>query len=196
MIPCMALFAGAFLDEAAGRLPVGRPWRNGILSAGCMLLAIAPIRSNISRYRGMARKDVRIEAMEWIDANIPAGSRIYVEEGGPPISRQKYEVYYAKGGKLIRDDWHVGWKYSLHCCEGIDTLMENGIEYAILTFWYDRFLAERDRNVGPLEIYESFFRKAALIKSFGGPNHPISVYRMPPPRGEVDTPYVSPPALR
>jgi hypothetical protein len=182
VLPCGAIFAGAFLDEIVGRCMRGRVANlsAAALGIGSALLAAGPLRDTLEHCRRAHQKDVRILAVEWIERNVSPGARIMVEQYGPPISRENYQVFVCAGGRPSRDTSSLGWKNNLACCGSMAFLRDAGIEYVILTVWHDRFLEERERSAGALRMYETFFREAELVKEFRSRDNPVRIYRLKP----------------
>jgi len=78
VFPGLAVLAGAaiaFLWKRSGEFKPGR----AVIMVSVGILAILPIRNIILNDVMLSRKDTRTEAKEWIENNIPEGSKIAVE---------------------------------------------------------------------------------------------------------------------
>lgn len=93
VIPFLSIYAGRLLSEISisnGILKIKGRW----LSIAIFLLALLPTLSNSIRFDILSGKtDTRVQARQWIEANIPAGSSIFLYGG------YKYNLPYLERGK-------------------------------------------------------------------------------------------------
>jgi len=77
---------------------------------------------SINEARALASRDVRLDAREWIERNIPPGSKILLDQYGPPILRSK---------KLIRQQYELAVKLNNPKKDYFRLQMEaqQGVEY-------------------------------------------------------------------
>jgi len=119
--------------------------------------------SALEVFRQGTTSDTRDIAKAWIERHIPPGSKVAVEQYGPPISRDSYQVFVSKSGKLERDTTTRGWKESLGDLAGLQTLREKGIEYVVLSGWFERYKAEQVSYPDPVRFYEELFASSELL---------------------------------
>ncbi|RMF95219.1 MAG: hypothetical protein D6734_06020 [Candidatus Schekmanbacteria bacterium] len=93
IIPFLAIYAGNFLVEIYQEKGILKK-KGKIVSVTLLTIAIIPSLLNAVKCDIlMSKKDTRIEAREWIENNIPFGSRIYL------YSSYKYNIPYLERGK-------------------------------------------------------------------------------------------------
>lgn len=108
VIPALCIFAGRLVAELSERLP-GDAGRHGaaVAVAAAVALIIVPAVSTLKYDSFIRRKHTRTIAREWIEDNIPSGSRIAVELGGPTLQptpesltdnarMARYDEYYVR----------------------------------------------------------------------------------------------------
>ena len=76
-MPVLALLEAAMLCALAGRL-FERRSRAVVLSVATLLLAAEPLASAIHHNRLASTTDTRLLATQWLEQNLPAGSRLLV----------------------------------------------------------------------------------------------------------------------
>ncbi|MHB8054584.1 MAG: glycosyltransferase family 39 protein [Candidatus Aminicenantales bacterium] len=160
MAPFFALIGGVFLnfllsfgDRKFAPEGAGRTRRIGWTIVSCLLTAaiIAPSAIRVGKMdAALAGPDSRTRAMEWIEYNIPKGSRIALESYGPPISRQDYNVNYFH--TLSKTD--------------VESLAFRGVEYAVVSDTmagrFVQFPADFPREAG---VYMELARETTLVKT-------------------------------
>jgi len=135
--------------EAGGRpAPKGRVW----LSAGLIALAVLPSAVQTIRFDvNLIRTDTRTVAKAWLEANLPPKTRIAIEEYGPPISPEVYNVYFQKSLGEINLEW----------------LSRRRVEYAVINdIQYSRFVPYPKDFPGQAAFYRGLDEKAVLLKTF------------------------------
>lgn len=106
----------------------------------------------VSRFNySLTQEDTRTVAKHWIEANIPAGTRIALESYCPQISRQRYRVTYRHALYQADLEWLARRR--------IDYLIISDIMFARFTRFPQEFPEEA-------EFYESLNEKAVLVKTF------------------------------
>jgi hypothetical protein len=160
MAPFFVLIGAVFLDYLLGRgdrrfAPVGadRKRRIAWAAASVLLIAavIAPSAIRVAKFdAALAGPDSRTRAREWIEYNIPKGTRIALEEYGPPISRQGYTVYY---------------NHTLSNTN-MEYLAFTGVEYAVVSdTMAGRFIRFPQDFPKEAAFYEQLAREATLVKT-------------------------------
>ncbi len=175
LAPFFALIGAVFLDRLltwGGRklAPEGaRRKQRAVWTAGsCLLIAaiIAPSAIRLGKLdAALAGLDSRTRAKEWIEYNIPKGTRIAIESYGPPISRKDYTVFY--NHTLSNTD--------------MEYLSFTGVEYAAVSDTmagrFTRFPGDFPREAA---VYAELARDATLVKTIEpGFREPLLEIHMP-----------------
>jgi hypothetical protein len=170
VLPVLSVLAAAPVVLAARRIPGGllQPLAAtialAVLSAGPLS---AMVRSNVQ----LAHPSTRIQAREWILANLPPGARIAQEWYTAPLAGSGFAVSESMSlarGKTL--DWY----------------RSNGVRYLVTSDAIaGRFLMEPERYSRELEFYGALVREGRLLQEFapsrarGGPR--IGIYELPAP---------------
>jgi len=56
-------------------------WRNSVAAATAMASLAMPIAESISTAKELTQIDSRTLALQWFESNVPAGTRVLIEEG-------------------------------------------------------------------------------------------------------------------
>ena len=99
----------------------------------------------------LTQKDTRTIAKEWIEKNIPPGSRIANEMYGPPVSRRKYNVIYRHSLGQVDLEWLSQRRRNF--------IIVSDIMYARFTRYPDEFPKQS-------RFYNSLDENTVFIKSF------------------------------
>ena len=93
LIPPLVLLGGRLLDDLAGRWAGSRPGlQRAALVLGVLLLSTIPLRDSLRYDYLVSHKDTAALAKEWIEANIPPGSRIATTLYGPKLSQTREAI--------------------------------------------------------------------------------------------------------
>jgi len=138
--------------------------------AGLMGVLAAPgLIACVRHDRQLAQPDARTVALEWIEANLPANSRIAREEYTPQVPGARYQVTY---------EWSLAQRsYAWYLDQRIDYLVVSSNIYTRAT--------HRPYVAGPAgpAFYQFIFRNLPLAAEFtpgaGGPGTVIRIYRVP-----------------
>jgi len=166
LIPFAALYSGAILHDTYRWLGRYRP-RAGILFITLAVLAVMlpAIASDLRSDILLNRKDSRTTAKEWIEANIPEGSKIAMDwpvhgpylnspEEFAPAPTRGYEVTSFMDGTGLFDH-PLSW------------YREQGYEYLIATsFIYEIPLVDKQKNAARAEFYRQLDRDLELVQEF------------------------------
>lgn len=152
IIPFLVIFAAMFVDVIVSKMFFLRKKKSLIAFALMVIILIFPVM-RVTRYLYLlTQKGTLFQAKEWIEENIPEGSRIALESYCPPVSFKRYNVYQPGQIGIAPFNWYKERKYN----------------YIIISsFMYERYLrSESDyRKQNYLNIDES----GDLIKEFSSP---------------------------
>lgn len=143
-------------------------WKACIVLVSILVLAL-PVSLSIKQDVQFSTKDTRVTAKEWIDENIPAGSKFATEEYAAPISNKEYDIEYF---------------FSLSERD-LAYYTNNGFNYLMLSSSvYNRYYREPDRYQSTIEFYDGIRMEFPLIKKIStdgwwqtGPT--IQIYSLP-----------------
>ncbi len=146
------------------------PRRVGVATyAGIMCALAAPgVLACINHDRQLAQPDTRSVALEWIDASLPAGSRLAREEYTPQVPTDRYQVSYQWSLALRSYPWYLDQR--------IDYLVLSSNVYARAT--HPPYVVG---STGAA-FYQFIFRNLPLVAEITpGPERPgpvIRIYRV------------------
>jgi len=160
MAPFFILIGTVFLDYLLGLgdrrfAPPGAGRKRRILWAAASVLiiaaVIAPSAIRVAKFdAALSGIDSRTRSKQWIEYNIPQGTRIALESYGPPISRQGYSVSYFHTLSQTR----------------ADDLASLGVEYAVVSDTmagrFTRFPRDFPKEAA---AYEELARTSTLVKT-------------------------------
>jgi len=167
LIPLFAVLAAYYLVSL---LPSQAPDRAGVqLGAAAALLAVAlifPLAGAVRDTVRLTTPDGRDTAREWIDLNLPAGTRIGVESYSPWIDPSKFSAqgFYRLDGQPA--EWYVA--------EGYDYLVFSETMFR-------RFYADPVKFAADIARYEALFSAFEEVKVFTDGGYEVRVYRVPRP---------------
>lgn len=118
------------------------------------LVLFHPIRIDILRGRMLSNKDTRTLAREWVLQHIPEGSSVLVEKNGPPLPVFRYRFFVVDSAgesvpaKIPRVHTAVFDPplFLIGALKRIESILENEIEFVILSDWYDRLVQENSKS--------------------------------------------------
>jgi len=170
-----------------------RPRARRIVAPLVVLVLVAafvlPLSASLAFDRSLTGSDVRVRAKHWIEANIPAGSAIAVENYGPPLVRQRNLHHYVDAG-LHPPAYRIE-RLTLPApatpdrSRNLARLRRAGIDYVLLSSGIgDRVRAAPDVYPSAVAFYRDLDARAELVKVFRpgpGERGPVlRVYRLVP----------------
>ncbi|AOW11770.1 hypothetical protein LPB72_20010 [Hydrogenophaga crassostreae] len=174
VLPFIALFAAVgaftaatFLAKRFASTP-SRLWL-GLLSVA---LCLPMLLQTIEQARFRSAPDTRLQAREWLLANVPRNSRMLIEAYGPQIPKNHYLLYNNVDTRVVRRPQGLLTNVmpSGHLGEGgtLDALSNAGIEYFVISGFYERFKATPDDEDSAriAANYEKLMEGADLMKEF------------------------------
>ncbi len=178
VLPFLAIFAASLIDAVRER-------SGSLMARGAILFiplfALPSLVASVRWDLEMGRVNTRTLAREWIEENIPRGSRIAIDSLGPPLDDSRYDIYIFHEGVLQHplDPWA---HYRLGKVRTVGVLQENAIDFAIVNSdTYGNY--RRVPHLYPEEapFYTELDREAELIKEFkpdGNPGPEIKIYSL------------------
>jgi hypothetical protein len=165
LIPFLALFAAETIAATVSMVRFqSRRWRWALFTLLVMVIAAQSLAYSIRHDILLTRQDTRTSAKQWIEAQLPAGTKIALDWPihGPPLStleksipnsKKTFDVYIVEGTGLA--DHSVDW------------YREQGYEYLISSsFIYDIPLVFPQQDAMRREFYASLDRELELIQEF------------------------------
>lgn len=176
--PLIAIFSAAgivclarLLAHGAGRIGLGRVAASPVLVTLLALLVTAgPAVAYMQTALRQGRPGTRLLAREWIERNVPAGTRIVADFYTAPLHDTQ-----------IPADYH----FALASDGTLEQYRAAGYRYAMISdAIYLRFFAEAKRYPGEVRFYESLLRGGKLVQRFApgakGRGPTISLYDLQP----------------
>ena len=174
LLPFIAIFAGRGLYLGLKSL-LGR-WRyfsSGLALASILIALIPAIRANQNN-RTIMLKDTRTICKEWVEDNIPPGSRIAYEAFCPQFDQQPKNNY-----QLV----DMSWNRIVY--RPIKSYLNQEVDYIILHSRTRRWTIRNSRRwPEAAERYQELEEKGRLIKTFPAGENPgptLQIYRLAPP---------------
>jgi hypothetical protein len=175
--PLMAVLAAFAFFELWRQLQRSRRTRTiGVLIG--LLLVLVPLAKSTILVAG-ARPDTRILAVEWMEENLPAGSRVY-------LGSRSYSPHHFES-----DLFELQYDPNIHR-KSVQALVEEDADYLVVSsFQYDRYQFSwqfADAAKQAYEGYQAFERELELVKefrprfsfqSYGQHNPVIRIYEIP-----------------
>ena len=155
LLPVFVVLAARVLADAVSWL-VSR-WRRlrrwEILILACLtgLAVLMPTRAILDFDRALSHRDHRTLAAEWVNSNLPAGSKIVTEAFSIPLDEERFQVI-----QLVRID-----------SEDLEWYEEQGVEYVIVSDGHWRTLFEdAERYEREIATYEEILDHSTVLQEF------------------------------
>jgi 4-amino-4-deoxy-L-arabinose transferase-like glycosyltransferase len=163
LMPYVAILAAIGLETIIKAIPrwKDRPMVQNLAIPALGLLLMAP--SAIEAFQRGVTLDTRDIAKAWIEAHVSPGAKVAVEQYTPPISRDDYHVFVAVRGELERDATATGFKGILAEVARSDAFREKGIDYVIVSSWFERFQAEEASYPKEVRFYNELFGNSDVV---------------------------------
>ncbi len=191
LIPFAGLLAAYALVTLAQSL---RRWHRylppAVLLVLLALIAFPLVRTNILYGTLLNRPETRTIARQWMIDQLPADSRVLIERHGPQPPKDQFRYYEEYQGGLRAVDtaerpFNNLYAYGeLGALADLEVIAAEGIDYLILSDFYDRYLAEA-------ELYPAQVNRYEQIRALGD-----IVYEIQPVAGQISGPRVTVIALR
>jgi hypothetical protein len=170
IFPFVCILAGYGWDWVIAKMHVLlRPRIAQWVSIGILCgITIPLLKADLIQGREMSNKDTRTIAREWILGNIPAGSSLLIEEWAPQLPKERYKFFEIRSGELTEvnvaeiDLAAFRPKGRVGALKDLDAIHRQKVEYLVLSNWYDRFVAEKNKYPDYAQIVAVYDR---LIKN-------------------------------
>jgi 4-amino-4-deoxy-L-arabinose transferase-like glycosyltransferase len=155
LVPLLAVLAARFMVEAvswmAGRWSAVRRYETPVLAALVVMAIALPLWAIVAFDDAIAQRDLRTVAAEWVNANVPPGSRIVIEVFSIPLERDRFDV-----SQLVRID-----------SEDLEWYRQEGIEYVIVSdgHWQVLF-AHPEQYAREIETYHEILDSSVLLQEY------------------------------
>ncbi|RZL34031.1 MAG: phospholipid carrier-dependent glycosyltransferase [Rubrivivax sp.] len=144
--------------------------RRAVQAAAALLLAVCAwqaLLGSLSSGRERQAQDNRTVANEWIDAHVPAGTRLAIERYTPQPDKRRFSVYFAdRTGELKQDEGpsrYAATSGALSNLANLDDLAKAGVRYVVLGNTVDRMQEEPQLHRDELEFYRRLTDSATLV---------------------------------
>jgi 4-amino-4-deoxy-L-arabinose transferase-like glycosyltransferase len=157
LLPLLVVLAARMLVDAASwlgtRWPALRRWQLPVLACVTTVAVLVPARAGLDFDRSLSQRDHRTLAAEWVNANVPAGSKIVTEAFSIPLDEDRFEVV-----QLVRIDSQDPVWYE-----------PEGIEYVVVSDGHWRILFEQPESYShEIAIYEEILDHSTIVQEFPG----------------------------
>lgn len=157
LLPFFAILAARLLVEGLSSLgrkwPSVRRWETAFLGLVTTLVILMPARAIVDFDRALSQKDQRTIAAEWVNASIPAGSKVVTEAFSIPLDQDRFEVI-----QLVRID-----------SQDLNWYRRQEVEYIIVSDGHWRVLIrEPEQYSTEIETYDEIVNHSTLIQEFPG----------------------------
>lgn len=172
VIPFIAMFCAVGFVSVVNRINQKTNLLISCVVFSFLLLSIAIplIRANMLDSGSMAGKHTRTQAAEWMNSNIPPGSRVLMEVYTSILLKTQFQFYTVTGnGDLALFEPEESYK-TLFTPSGrigelsnINLIRENKIEYIVMSHMYSRFKAEGEKYPDVVKQYEVIMSMGEMV---------------------------------
>ena len=190
-VPFLGLLCALAVVEI-GRKLAERFNRNLALGATVLilLLVFVPLlNDSIAQARGVGTPNTTTTARQWMIDHLPAGSRVLVEVVGPQLPTEKFNVFVVNqdgsvtpSKEINAANFQPGW--DIGRIKNLSDLQAQGIEYFVMTNFYQHYVNERNKYPIQAATYEKLMSNSTLIYDVDGirrlrRGHRIRVFKLP-----------------
>jgi len=140
--------------------------RYRLIAVGVTLLAVLlPATRSLDLARDL-KNDTRTQLAEWINFNIPAGSRIAVDllVYGPAMDESRFKLEALQGSDIL-EKIRIG------------ELRRSGYDYLVISsFFRERFFRQKDKLGGVRELFRKLDRQLPILHRVNAPSGPYGFH--------------------
>ncbi len=164
ILPFLFLLAADLVVRVADMAARAKPVlaSRGALAGLCVLLALLPVMQTLRAANAELAERPSDVARQWIDDNLPSGSRVLIEGYSPYVDPRRFTVFGVRtmGG------------------EQASAFIEGGVDYLVFSSaMYGRYVNQPEQF--PLEAgqYARLFETLVPVRDFKGDGVPIRIFR-------------------
>jgi hypothetical protein len=168
--PCLYLAIGVRNVAQLAQTRVRWSGTYGAITATCSALLLLLGGANVKTVLSQRTRDDAYDASQWVARNLPIGSKVLVEHGGPYLPKGQVDIYQATSrGRLT----HIKPVAKYHAPRGKLMYLTDmkaavrSMDYVILGTVYQRIRLEKARYGRSLADYEWVKNNTHLAKRFG-----------------------------
>src|SRR6266536_559282 len=156
-----------------------------------LLMVFVPLlRTSVAQARGVGSPHTSTMARQWMIDHLPSGSGVLVEALGPQLPTEKFKVFVVDqdGAVALAKDinagnFQPGW--DIGRIKNLSDLPAQGIEYVVMTNFYQYYVNERNKYPGQIATYEQLMEKSTLVYDMETiprlrRGHRVRIYKLPP----------------
>ena len=179
LVPFLLIFIAIFLSILIERIktPLFGKYKSLILLGAVLCFAIPPTFKTLMFNQFILKKETRTVALEWIEENIPIGTKIWMDRYGPQLSEKKYYIEVA-------NIFSVDYPDEIKHYYDLERLIKNNTDYVIISdLIYNRYLARPELYSIPVRFYSALDSNHRLVKvidpyQLNQPGPIIKIYRL------------------
>ncbi len=144
------------------RWAINRTWVGALMILLVIVLALPAVRATAAYNARLLQPDGREQARQWIDANMPLGSRVALEAYSPYVDRKEFVVMGFYGLQDHTPDWYV----------------LQGFEYLVFSQGtFGRYFADPARYKAQIDRYNALFSGFTPVTRFDDNDYEIRIYK-------------------
>jgi 4-amino-4-deoxy-L-arabinose transferase-like glycosyltransferase len=157
LLPLLMVLAARLMVDAVSwlrtRWPVLRRLELPLLACVAAVAVLTPAWAILDFDKSLSQRDHRTLAADWVNANLPAGSKIVTEAFSIPLDEGRFQVT-----QLVRID-----------SQDLKWYDEKGIEYVIVSDGHWRvLLGQPQKYAGEIKTYNEILSHSVILQEFPG----------------------------
>jgi 4-amino-4-deoxy-L-arabinose transferase-like glycosyltransferase len=157
-----ALFIARLYDFGMRWQPAKEKWMTAGFAAAAILLVLPLSSATVANDQRISSPDGRETARRWIEANLPAGSRIALEPYSPYLDRNKFMIASFRGIPEHTADWYDS----------------NGFEFLVFSqLAFGRLSLDPVYFAPMISRYNAFFTRFSQIARFDDGGYKVLVFK-------------------
>jgi 4-amino-4-deoxy-L-arabinose transferase-like glycosyltransferase len=162
LVPLLAILGARFVVDAVSWLGRRRPgwtrWEVPVLACLTALVIVLPAKAAVDFDHALSERDHRTLAAEWVNANVPARSKVVTEAFSIPLDEERFEVL-----ELVRIDSHE-----------LQWYVDEGVEYVVVSDGHWPILFEEpERYAREIVTYNEILAHSSMLQEFPGMVPPL-----------------------